>query len=117
MAKGLMERDSMDDDHGMIFIYSKPQIIKIWMLNTLMDLSVAFLDENKVVREIHHLKAYPKVRDPAFFRSRQAISSEPLNYALEMKAGWFEDHGVKPGDKVDWDGSSSRGFVYTQCVR
>ena len=84
----------------MTFNYEAPQRLSIWMYNTWIDLSVAFLDDNKVIREIYELKAYPDQHDPNFFRVREASSSFMASYALEMNAGWFKAHGVKLGDRV-----------------
>lgn len=117
---GLMQRDHLPQDHGMLFIYPSPRHLSFWMFNCLMDLSVAFLDGQGVVQEIHELKAYPERMDPkrpvtkredlllyppydpvvAFFRDHRVKSCYKATYALEMEAGWFEKRGMRPGDRL-----------------
>jgi len=108
---GLMERTSLPADNGMTFNYPYPQPITIWMYNTKLDLDVAFLDESKVIREIHTLKSYPQIKDPQFFAKRSITSTFPALYVLEMNAGWFVSHEVKPGDKASWNIQSSNGII------
>ena len=98
---GLMERTELPENAGMLFHYSPPKQISIWMYNTKMDLSLAFLDGNGVIKEIHEMKSFPDVKDPSFFSRRIVTSSFPASYALEMRAHWFEDHDVKVGDRLD----------------
>jgi uncharacterized membrane protein (UPF0127 family) len=99
-TKGLMHRTHLPPDHGMLFKYERPQRISIWMYNTMIDLAVAFLDQNKVIREIHELKAYPEIKDRYFFHLHAKTASFEASYALEMNRGWFKEHAVKPGDQL-----------------
>ena len=64
-----------------------------WMKNTLIPLSVAFLDKNGVILEIHDMKPL----DETITRS----DSDQMAYALEMNLHWFTLNGIKPGDKID----------------
>lgn len=114
LHQGLMERTTLPPDHGMIFIYQEPAYISIWMYNTKIDLSLAFLDENKVIREIHELKAYPNIKDPKFFASNSVTSSFPAKYGLEMNAHWFTEHDVKVGDKAAWSTDSPAAVIIKQ---
>lgn len=113
LARGLMERASLDGDSGMTFNYGSPRFIKIWMLNCLIDLSVAFLDENKVIQELHELKAYPGIHDTGFFDMHSVTTSFQASYALEMNKGWFAKNGVHVGDKAEWDIHSPNGKIIT----
>lgn len=114
LARGLMGRTSLPPDHGMTFNYAYPQQLSFWMYNTLIDLSLAFLDEKKTILEIHELKAYPSISDQNFFHAMSVKSKYKAKYALEMNKDWFEKHGVKPGDKAVWDISSPDGNIITK---
>ncbi len=103
---GLMGRYSLPPNQGMLFCYPTAQPITIWMYNTLLDLSVAFLDQNKVIKEIHELKAYPQIKEKDFFHKRAVSSSFDASYALEMDKKWFEIHAIQPGDFLIFDFSS-----------
>ena len=110
-AKGLMGRFGLGKDHGMTFNYPATEKISIWMYNTLIDLDVAFLDENQMIQEIHTLKAHPQITDPQFFMKNGVTSTYPSRYALEMSNGWFKAHGINPGDQVLWEINSPHGKV------
>lgn len=113
-SQGLMHREYLPPNHGMLFWYHPPQKVSIWMYNTQIDLSVAFLDHNMVIREIHELKAYPKVKDPDFFHRRAKTASFEAAYVLEMNKGWFTQHGIKRGDKLALTGSSKEAKIVKQ---
>ncbi len=89
--RGLMERDSLPGDHGMLFVYSEPQTLSFWMRNTEVPLDIAFLSPDGVIVDIQQMEP----RSDEQHRSR-----EPAMYALEMSQGWFEEHGVTVGDRV-----------------
>lgn len=114
MAQGLMERNHLDEDAGMTFNYGNPRKIRIWMYNCKIDLSLAFLDANKVIQEIHELKCFPHIKDPNFFDQMSVSNNLPATYALEMNTGWFAKHGVQVGDKVVWDVNSPEGKIIKQ---
>lgn len=92
-ARGLMHRESMDADRGMLFAYPAPQGMSFWMKNTLIPLDIGFFDGEGVLREIHRM--YP--RDRRSVRSRH----QDLQYALEVNQGWFREHGITPGARLD----------------
>jgi uncharacterized protein len=114
VAKGLMDRTELPPDHGMTFNYPVPQGLCFWMYKTLIDLSIAFLDENKVILEIHEMKAYPDVQDQNFFLKHCVFSGYKAKYALEMNKNWFTDHRVKVGDQAIWNLTSPQGFIVTK---
>lgn len=113
-SKGLMGRQYLPPDHGMTFNYPMAYPLSFWMYNTLIDLSIAFLDQDKIIREIHELKAYPTLHDPQFFHDRGVTASFNAKYALEMNKGWFQEHHVKPGDQVMWNVNSPEGMIIKQ---
>jgi uncharacterized membrane protein (UPF0127 family) len=94
--RGLMERQSLGADDGMIFLYTKPQQMSFWMRNTLIPLDVAFFDSKGVLREVRTM--YP--------RDERTVSSagHDLQFAVEMNQGWFRSHGVGVGAKLDLAG-------------
>lgn len=90
-AKGLMHRESLPADEGMLFIYDRPQVLSFWMKNTSIPLSIAFVDSRmKIIR----------IADMAPFEERSHDSVAPALYALEMNQGWFRRNGVRVGDEV-----------------
>jgi uncharacterized membrane protein (UPF0127 family) len=89
---GLMYRSHLPPDQGMIFVYPSPTRICMWMKNTLIPLSVAFLDEEGRILNIE---------DMAPHSEKNHCTVKPARYALEMNQGWFAGHGVKAGDRID----------------
>lgn len=113
-ALGLSGRAFLPQNHGMLFHYDQPEIITIWMYRTLIDLSLAFLDETGTIRQINELKSYPEISDPAFFAARGVRSNFPATYALEMKAGFFAEHAIGPGARLTWEAHSSKALLFSQ---
>ncbi len=90
-AKGLMHRFSLLPDHGMIFVFPAPQGVTMWMRNTFIPLSVAFIDGEGRILNIADMQ--PK--------SEELHASAGLAvYALEMRQGWFKERGIGPGAVV-----------------
>ena len=90
-AKGLMHRRSMPANHGMLFVFSRTDRHCMWMRNTLLPLSVAFLDAQGKIINIEDMK--PQTED-------NHCAASPAPYALEMNLGWFADKGLKPGFQI-----------------
>lgn len=90
-ANGLMNRFSLQPDHGMVFVFDRPQPLGFWMKNTYVPLSIAFIDASGKIVNIEEMKPL----DEATVWSRG-----PSLYALEMRQGWFAAKGVGPGDTV-----------------
>jgi uncharacterized membrane protein (UPF0127 family) len=94
MERGLMFTEELPDDEGMLFVFEREKVLHFWMKNTLLPLSVAFIDKRGRIVEIERM-------DP--LDEETAHSSRlPALYALEMNAGWFQEHGVKVGDRVEF---------------
>lgn len=91
--QGLMGRDSLPEDHGMLFVYPEQRTLSFWMRDTKIPLDIAFIDRRGVVVDIQTMQ--PETEE--MHRSRQ-----PAMYALEMEAGWFDEHGVGVGDRVEF---------------
>ena len=88
---GLMYRSHLPSDQGMLFVYPFPIRLCMWMKNTLIPLSVAFLDEEGRILNIEDMT-------PQSLESYCSV--KPARYALEMNQGWFAGHGVKAGDRI-----------------
>lgn len=95
MRRGLMFREELESDHGMLFAYAQPQAMSFWMRNTPLPLDVGFFDGQGVLREVHSL--YPFDETPV--RS----GGDQLQFALEMNQGWFAQNKIKPGARLQMD--------------
>ena len=89
--QGLMFRQKLGADDGMLFLFDDPGYYAMWMKNTLVPLSVAFIDGDGVILNI--LDMQPQTLD-----SHGAAG--PARYAIEANLGWFAAHNVRAGDKV-----------------
>ena len=89
---GLMNREFLPADRGMVFVFEEPKKAFFWMKNTSIPLDVAFLDSEGVILEI--LPLVP------FEESRVASKSDQVAYAIETNRDWFGSRGLKPGVKV-----------------
>lgn len=90
-AQGLMYRSAMASNAGMLFIFDEASAQCMWMKNTLIPLSVAFIDERGTVINIEDMA--PQTEDSHCAR-------QPARYALEMNRGWFAARGIKPGSRI-----------------
>ncbi|MDI6755164.1 MAG: DUF192 domain-containing protein [Thermodesulfobacteriota bacterium] len=90
-AKGLMFRESLGEDEGMIFVYAGEEILSFWMKNTRIPLSIAFIDQRGRIVDIQDMEP---------FSLRTHVSARPAQYALEMNKGWFQRNGIGVGDFV-----------------
>lgn len=91
MAMGLMHREKMGANEGMLFIWGESSKRCMWMRNTLLPLSVAFIDDKGVVLNVEDMK--PQTED-------SHCSKGDAKYALEMNVGWFKTKNLKPGIKI-----------------
>jgi hypothetical protein len=90
--RGLMFRERLGKDAGMIFVYGEEETLFFWMKNTPIPLSIAFIDKNGKIVDIQDM-------EPFSLRTRG--SSSPAKYALEMNQGWFKRNGIQVGDFVN----------------
>ena len=88
---GLMYRQSMARNDGMLFIFTDPGYHSMWMMNTYIPLSVAFIDGEGTILNV--LDMEPKTQDTH-------TAAGPARYAIETNKGWFAEKKIKPGDKV-----------------
>ena len=90
-AKGLMYRDKLAKNDGMLFVFDEPAYHAMWMMNTLIPLSVAFIDGEGHILNIADME--PKTVDPH-------MAAGPARYAIETNIGWFAERRIKAGDSV-----------------
>jgi len=89
---GLMQRQSLPDNNGMLFVFEMPDLQCFWMRNTLLPLSIAFIADDGAIVNIADMA--PQTDDAH-------CSARPVRYALEMAQGWFATHGIKEGNRID----------------
>jgi len=93
-SRGLMFREALDAQSGMLFIYPKPRIASFWMKNTLISLDILFIDSEGIVASIA-----PKTTP----LSLKSVNSDvPVLTVLEIDAGDAERLGIRVGDAVKW---------------
>ena len=90
-AIGLMHRREMPQHAGMLFVFDQPSAQCFWMKNTLLPLSIAFLEDDGTIVNVEEMK--PLALD-------SHCSAKPVRLALEMNAGWFAKRGLGPGAKL-----------------
>ena len=96
--KGLMYRKSMPDDAGMLFVYPEARVLRFWMKNTSIPLSIAFFQD--VPEGPPGKVKIVNIEDMQPYVESGTVSLAPVRYALEMNQGWFAKNGVKAGDVV-----------------
>jgi uncharacterized membrane protein (UPF0127 family) len=89
--QGLMHRQSLGANAGMLFIFDEAAVHCMWMKNTLIPLSVAFIDASGTIINIADMQPHSE---------QSHCASTPAVFALEMTKGWFAQRGVKPGTKL-----------------
>lgn len=89
--QGLMFREKMGPNEGMVFVFDAPATVCMWMKNTPLPLSVAFIDESGKIVNIEDMK--PQT-------SESHCAKKPVRYALEMNQGWFKQKNIKPGSAI-----------------
>jgi uncharacterized membrane protein (UPF0127 family) len=90
-GRGLMHRKSLGANAGMLFIFDAAAIHCMWMKNTYIPLSVAFLDAQGAIINIADMQPHSE---------QSHCAARPALYALEMAQGWFAQRGIKPGTKL-----------------
>jgi uncharacterized membrane protein (UPF0127 family) len=91
VARGLMYRKSMDENHGMLFVFDKPDTYSFWMKNTLIPLDIIYIDADGKVLEIHDRKPLDETGK---------APEKPALYVLELNENRAKAIGLKPGDKI-----------------
>jgi hypothetical protein len=90
-GRGLMQRDHLEPNQGMLFVFDDVNLHCMWMKNTLIRLSVAFLDEKGAIINIAEMAPQTEISHCA---------SRPARFALEMNQGWFAKKGLMAGTRI-----------------
>ena len=93
--QGLMFRNELSEDAGMLFVFDDVSQKNFWMKNTLIPLDMIFIDKNKKIVSIQ--SAVPCEEDPC------VVYASPAQYVLEVNQGYAEHPGIKEGDVVLFD--------------
>ncbi len=93
-SRGLMYRQKLGKNRGMLFPYASEEVRTFWMKNTYVPLSIAFIDDEKEI--VHIADMQPRDLD-------STSSIRPCQYVLEVNKGWFEDQGIDVGDRVEFE--------------
>lgn len=88
---GLMYREQLAPDAGMLFVFEQAAKPCFWMKNTLIPLSIAFITPAGIISSIHDMQPHS---------TDLHCPSEPILYALEMNQGWFARHAIKAGTPI-----------------
>jgi uncharacterized membrane protein (UPF0127 family) len=91
-TQGLMHRRILPESRGMLFVFREVAHHAMWMMNTYIPLSVAFIDERGVIINIEDMKPHTQDTHPA---------AKPAKYALEVNQGWFAKRGIRPGARIE----------------
>jgi len=90
-SQGLMQRKSMAQGAGMVFLFDEAAPHCMWMKNTLIPLSVAFIDERGEIVNIADMQPLDETTHCA---------ARPVRYALEMNQGWFKKRAIAAGTPI-----------------
>lgn len=90
-ATGLMFRKEMPQHEGMLFVFEQPSRQCFWMMNTLLPLATAFVEDDGTIVNIAEMKP---------LSTESHCSAKPVRYVLEMNQGWFAKRGIKPGTRL-----------------
>lgn len=88
---GLMWRETMPENEGMLFVFERAGKQCFWMKNTLLPLSAAFIDEDGTIVNI---------ADMTPLSTDSHCSDKPVRFVLEVHQGWFEKRGITEGKRV-----------------
>jgi uncharacterized membrane protein (UPF0127 family) len=91
-AQGLMNRKSLGQNEGMMFLFEEGSLPCFWMKNTLIPLSIAFVDRDNVIVKIEDMQ--PETEN-------EHCSGKPVVFAIEVNQGWFKNNNINVGDKID----------------
>ena len=90
-SQGLMYRQALEPNSGMLFVFDTPLMACFWMKNTQIPLSIAFITAKGIISNIEDMEP---------FSLASVCPTQTMLYALEMEQGWFDQHGIQAGDSV-----------------
>lgn len=104
-AQGLMSRQRLAENAGMLFLFDDQALWGFWMKNTLIPLSIAFIDKDWKIVDIKDMTV---AADPEHGPFEIYESSKPFKYALEVNQGYFKRKGIGIGARAQFELKSSR---------
>ena len=96
---GLMRRESLCENCGMLFVFENTQSLTFWMKNTLIPLDIIFITKDGVITNIEQASAEPNSKDETQYPTYS--SNQAANYVLEVNQGWTEKNQLKAGDRIN----------------
>ena len=90
-SRGLMLRKSLQPNSGMLFVFEKAALHCFWMKNTLIPLTVAFLDDDGTIVTLTDMQPHDEASN---------CPAKAVRHALEMEQGWFKSKGIRVGDRI-----------------
>lgn len=90
--RGLMYRETLGKDEGMLMVFAEPQEVSLWMLNTRLPLDVGFFDRQGVLQAVVSMQ--PDGGERLYHSPPETL------YALEMNRGWFDHYALRPGARL-----------------
>lgn len=91
-AQGLMHRRALPEDEGMLFMCDDARVLRFWMKDTPLPLSIAFLGDDGTVLRVADLQPHELEGES---------SGQPVRFVLEVNQGWFEERGIAPGTRFE----------------
>ena len=88
-----MYRESLDKDHGMLFLFEEPEMRGFWMRNTRIPLDIGYFDSSGLLLEVH--KLFPFDETAVNSRSREVL------IAVETNRGWYAANNIQVGDRIE----------------
>lgn len=93
-SQGLMFRNEMDEDKGMLFLFEQMDWQSFWMKNTLMPLDIMFIDDKGVINTIH--------KNTVPYSEKSLPSKQRSQFVVEVVGGFSDKHGIKEGDLIEY---------------
>ena len=115
-AEGLMNRQKIEDDGGMIFIYKRARVRSFWMKNCLVDIDLLYLDGRGRIVSMHKMKKEPARSENESVidyerRLKRYPSRRPAQFIIELRAGWIDRLKPKVGETIELDLPKLRQIV------
>jgi hypothetical protein len=100
IATGMMFRESMKEEEGMLFVFARPNPVSFYMKNVKVPLSVAYIDQDGTILEIHDFQPFNETPVPS--------ATDQVQYVLEVNRGWFQRRQVGVGAVIRTDRGTMR---------
>jgi uncharacterized membrane protein (UPF0127 family) len=99
---GLSYRDTLQENHGMLFVFPDAHRREFWMRGCNFDIDLAYIESNRIISEIITMEKEPP-DTPLDSLTLYPSQSITVKYALEMIGGWFEEHNINAGATINFN--------------